>query len=213
MDSLWHSIPCLTPHWSSSRTIRGSFQKNIYILVHGASGGVGTAALQFARSLPNAVVIGTAGTEEGRNAILQNGATHCLNHREENYLNSISEFTEGHGVDIILEMLANVNIAKDTKILALGGRICVIGSRGSLDFTPRDLMQKRSELRGVFLNLMTNEEKKEAVEGINKGLQDGSVVPIIEKTFKLSEAPEAHTLIMDSSRTSAGKIIIQPWEE
>ena len=101
------------------------------VLIHGASGGVGVAALQLART-KGLRVIGTAGTQRGRDLVAREGAHHVLDHRARDYQDDIMKVTAGKGVDVILEMLANVNLAADLKLLAWGGRVVVIGSRGKL---------------------------------------------------------------------------------
>src|ERR1035441_4967054 len=107
------------------------------VLVHGGSGGVGTAAIQLARNA-GLKVISTAGTLKGEELLRQLGAHYVLNHRKPDYLSEIMTITEGLGVDAILEMLANVNLGKDLGILAMNGRVVVIGSRGKVEVDARD---------------------------------------------------------------------------
>ncbi|MGV3719808.1 MAG: NADPH:quinone reductase, partial [Actinomycetota bacterium] len=97
------------------------------VLVHGASGGVGTAAVQIA-SAQGITVIGTAGTDSGRAQVLAQGAAHALDHHAPDYLQQVLALTQGNGVDVVLEMLANVNLGKDLTVLARGGRVVIIGS-------------------------------------------------------------------------------------
>jgi len=182
------------------------------ILVHGASGGVGTACVQFAKTLPNTIIIGTAGSTEGCERVLSQGANYAFNHHEENYMEQILEKTEGKGVDIILEMLANINLGKDLKILASRGRVVVIGSRGNVEITPRDLMSKRSEIRAVALPNATPDEVTAIIKGIQDGITKGSLVPVIGKTYKLQNAFQSHIDIMDNNLGSSGKLVILPWE-
>ena len=85
------------------------------VLVHGASGGVGIAAVQLARAA-GMTVIGTAGTERGRKLVLEQGAQHVLDHTVAGYLEQVMSLTEGRGVDVILEMLANVNLGNDLNV-------------------------------------------------------------------------------------------------
>jgi NADPH2:quinone reductase len=181
------------------------------ILVHGASGGVGTACVQFARQIPNTIVIGTAGTPEGCERVLKLGAHYVFNHREENYMQQILEKTEGKGVDIICEMLANVNLGNDLKILSMRGRVVVIGSRGNVEITPRDLMGKRSSIRGLALFNATPDEKIMIKNGIQKGITDGFLNPVIGKCYSLDEAPQSHIDILDSSKGTSGKLVLLPW--
>src|SRR5437763_3205064 len=94
------------------------------VLVHGASGGVGTAAVQLARAA-GLTVIGTAGTEPGRKLVLEEGAHHALNHHAPGYLEEALRLTGGRGVDVVLEMLANLHLANALTALAFGCRVVV----------------------------------------------------------------------------------------
>ena len=120
------------------------------LLVHGASGGVGIAAVQIARAM-GLTVVGTAGTDKGLELVRREGAHHAFNHRSAGYQEAIMKATNGRGVDIIIEMLANVNLGNDLKLLARFGRVIVIGSRADVTITPRDLMARSSSVRGFVL--------------------------------------------------------------
>ncbi|XP_060940415.1 quinone oxidoreductase-like isoform X2 [Limanda limanda] len=124
------------------------------VLIHGASGGVGVAACQLSRAL-GLRVLGTAGTPEGMKLVLNNGAHMAFNHREQGYTDKIMEATDGRGVDVIVEMLSNVNLSKDLEMLAYGGRVTVIGSRGPIEINPSDTMAKESSIIGVVLFFAT----------------------------------------------------------
>ncbi len=115
------------------------------VLIHGASGGVGTAAVQIARSM-GLTVLGTAGTPQGLDLVKRQGAHQVFDHRKSGYQEEILRATGNRGVDIILEMLANVNLAHDTKLLANNGRVIVIGSRGEVTINPRELMGRRASI-------------------------------------------------------------------
>ena len=104
------------------------------VLVHGASGGVGTAAVQIARA-HGFLVLGTGGTEKGRGLVAQNGAQHVLDHKDPAYLEKLLALTGGKGVDVILEMLANVNLGKDLTLLAKGG-LGITGLLTDVSVTP-----------------------------------------------------------------------------
>ena len=175
------------------------------VLVHGASGGVGIAAVQFAAAA-GLTVIGTGGTGRGRQLVREQGAAHVLDHRAADYLDQLLALTEGRGVDLILEMLANVNLGRDLGVLAKGGCIVVIGSRGEVQINPRLLM--RSE--GAILGLMagTPEQYAQAHAAIGAGLRTGALRPIIGQELPLAEAPRAHHEIMES--TAYGKIVLLP---
>lgn len=177
------------------------------VLVHGATGGVGIAAVQLAREA-GMKVIGTGGTEAGRELVLQQGASYVFDHKSPNYMDQILATTEGHGVDIILEMLANVNLGNDLKILAPRGRVVVIGSRGRVEIDPRDTMKRDAAILGM---LLFNLPKTEAI-GIHAalfaGLENGTLRPIVGKEIPLAEASRAHKAVMDPG--AYGKIVLIP---
>jgi NADPH2:quinone reductase len=177
------------------------------ILVHGASGGVGIAAVQLARAA-GMQVIGTGGSERGRNLVIEQGAHHVLDHRAPNYLDQIQALTKGRGVDVILEMLANINIEKDLRILAMHGRIVVIGSRGRIEIDPRDAMIRDASILGMLLFNMTPQEAAPIHLALFAGLENGTIRPVIGKQIPLAEAPRAHREIMEPG--AYGKIILIP---
>jgi NADPH2:quinone reductase len=177
------------------------------VFVHGASGGVGIAALQLARA-HGMQVIGTAGTGDGLRLVHEQGAHHVLSHRDSDYLQQIPALTGGRGVDVILEMLANVNLDRDLDILARHGRIAVIGNRGRVEIDPRKMMGKDGLIVGMTLFNTTREEFLEIHAGIVAGLENGTLNPIIGKEMRLSEAAQAHVAVMEPG--AYGKIVLLP---
>lgn len=177
------------------------------VLIHGASGGVGMAAVQLARAT-GLTIIGTAGTNDGRKLVAEQGAHYVLDHREPNYLENALQLTSGRGVDLILEMLANVNLAQDLPILARNGRVIVVGSRGKIEITPRDLMGRDADIRGMILFNASREELVSIHTALGAGLENGSLRPVVGKQFTLAEAPQAHITIMQPG--AYGKIILVP---
>ena len=175
------------------------------VLVHGASGGVGIAAVQFAANA-GIRVLGTASSKEGKELVRTSGAVAVFDHSADGYLDEILEQTEDRGPDVILEMLANVNLENDLKILAKFGRVVVIGSRGSLEFAPRSAMAKDAVIYGMLLFNAPETELREAVEKIEEGLAAGYLKPTVEAEFLLSEAPRAHREVME--RKAQGKIVL-----
>jgi NADPH2:quinone reductase len=177
------------------------------VLVHGASGGVGIAAVQMARA-GGFTVIGTAGTEKGRKLVLEQGAHHVVDHREEGYAEEIMTLTKGRGVDVILEMLANVNLAKDLTLLALRGRVVVIGNRGSIEINPRATMQRDLSILGLWLMNTTKEELASTHAALVAGLESGTLNPVVGRQMPLAEAARAHREVMEPG--AYGKIILIP---
>lgn len=192
------------------------------VLVHGASGGVGIAAVQWAKNA-GLTVIGTASSEEGRQLVRDQGADFVFDHSNVpeptggaegfmpssgagGYLAEIQEATGGRGVDIILEMLANKNLQKDFDVLAMFGRITVIGNRGSLDFNPRAVMGKDASVYGMALFNAPEPQMNEIHEAIYRGLSDGYLKPVISNSFALADAPLAHRAVIENK--AAGKIVL-----
>jgi NADPH2:quinone reductase len=175
------------------------------VLVHGASGGVGTAALQIARA-HGMRVIGTAGSEEGIALVRSQGAHHVLNHRAADYLQRVPSLTDGRGVDIVLEMLANVNLDRDLDALAPHGRIVVIGNRGRIDIDPRKAMARDADILGMTLFNATRAHLEEIHAGLVAGLENGTLKPVIGKEMPLADAAQAHVAVMESG--AVGKIVL-----
>lgn len=177
------------------------------VLVHGASGGVGLAAVQLARAA-GLRVIGTAGTDEGLTLVLAQGAHHVLNHRSANYLEKLQELTCGTGVDVILEMLANVNLDRDLGALAIEGRVVVIGSRGRVEIDPRTAMGKEASILGMTLYNASEQELASMHAAFVAGLENGTLRPVVSKELPLAAAASAHHAVMEAS--TFGKIVLLP---
>ena len=179
---------------------RGNLQKEDVVLIHGASGGVGTLALQMAKQT-GAFVIGTAGTKEGMAKVKQNGADLVFNHNEDHYLDKIPP------VDLVLEMLANVNLEKDLELINRYGRIVVIGNRGSLDFNPRLAMEKEADILGMAVWNASEADYLNSLNAIEKLLANGVLKPEIGAIYPLSKAAQAQ---YDSLHTSGiGKVLLK----
>lgn len=175
------------------------------VLIHGASGGVGTAAIQIARNI-GLTVFGTAGSAKGLELIKREGVHQAFDHTKPGYTDEIMQATGNRGADVILEMLANVNLAKDLKLLAIHGRVIIIGNRGETTVNPRDLMLRRSVARGFTLWALTEAEAADCFAGINTGLASGTLRPIVAKELSLKEAPQAHLDVLAPG--ASGKIVL-----
>jgi len=186
---------------------RGQAKPGETVLVHGASGGVGTAAVQIARAA-GLVVFGTGGTEEGRKLVAEQGAHHVLDHKNPDYLKQLMDLTGGQGVNLILEMLANVNLGKDLEVLSRNGRVVVIGSRGTVEINPRNTMARDADIRGMALFNATEADYQTIHAALVAGLENRTYRPIIGRRFPLADAPKAHEAIMAPG--SHGKIVLVP---
>ncbi len=177
------------------------------VLVHGATGGVGIAAVQIAAA-HGLTVIGTGGTDEGRRLVLEQGAAHVLDHRAPDYLAEVLSLTGGQGANIILEMLANVNLGRDLGVLARGGRVVVIGSRGTVEINPRDVMARDAAILGMVLFLAEGKELAGIHAALGAGLANGTLRPVVREEIPLAEAARAHQAVMEAG--SHGKIVLTP---
>lgn len=177
------------------------------VLVHGASGGVGIAAVQLAVAA-GMTVIGTVGTERGAQLVREQGAQHIVNHHQPDQVQQVLDLTRGQGVDVILEMLANVNLGQDLPMLARGGRVVVIGSRGDVQITPRDLMRQEAAIFGMVLMNAAPTELKSIHAFLVTGLANGTLRPVVGQEFPLKEAAKAHHLVMEAS--AYGKVVLIP---
>ena len=186
---------------------RGDVRSGETLLVHGASGGVGTAAVQLARDA-GIKVFGTAGSPEGRELVQELGAELVFDHHGPGYREAIMSATQGRGVDCILEMLANVNLGADLQLLAPRGRVVVIGSRGSVEINPRDAMMRDADIRGMVFANASPEELRAIYKSLSEQLGAGRIQPVIGKELPLIAAPEAHRAVM--SPNARGKIVLIP---
>jgi NADPH2:quinone reductase len=184
---------------------RGGARPGETVLIHGATGGTGIAALQFARMF-GLRVFATGGTAAGREMIETQGGE-PFDHSSPDYHEQILARAGGRGVDLIVEMLANVNLGRDLTLLARGGRVAVVGSRGTVEINPRDTMAREADIRGVFMGGATAAEAAEAWAAIDAGLLSGALAPIVAEEIPLADAFRAHEAVMASGHR--GKIVLR----
>ncbi|CAF0808732.1 unnamed protein product [Rotaria sordida] len=191
-----------TPYFTAYRAlvIKGHAKPNETVLIHGASGGVGIAAVQLAKSL-GLRVIGTASTEQGLQAVHNQGADLVFNHKQEGYLKDIANTSINNGgVDLIIEMLANVNLNNDLQLLRSHvGRVVVVGNRGTIDINPRLLMMKETSVHGVSLFSSSEDEIQMINAYLQFGLKNGILKPLLGQTYPLEQAAQAHTDVVFNS--------------
>ncbi|MBL8886221.1 MAG: NADPH:quinone reductase [Phycisphaerales bacterium] len=187
--------------------VRGRAKAGETVLVHGATGGVGIAAVQLARAA-GLRVFGTGSTERGRQLAVEQGAAKVFDHGKAGYIEEIRAATDGKGPDLIVEMLANVNLENDLGLAAMHGRIVIIGSRGKIEITPRHTMKNNIDVMGMGVLNATNEELHGAWESIRSGIDAGKLRPIIGEKFSLDDAAKAHAKVMEPG--AFGKIVLIP---
>ena len=123
----------------------------------------------------------------------------CVEHRETGLLEKIQELTCGKGVDVILEMLANVNLDLDLPILAPNGRAVIIGSRGRVEIDPRSIMSREATVLGMTLYNATDKELASMHAAFAAGLEDGTLRPVVSRGIPLADAAAAHHDVMEKS--------------
>lgn len=186
--------------------IRGEGKEGERVLIHGASGSVGQAAVQLAGGA-GMKVFGTAGSSDGCVLVEKLGGT-CVDHSKPAYEKQLLGATEGEGFNLILEMLANVNLEKDLEMLAPGGRVIIIGSRGRIEIDPRATMGKETDIRGLALFNATAEETRKTHEALAEAMVQGILSPAVSRELALAQAPESHELVMQNG--NGGKIVLLP---
>lgn len=210
-------IPYPTAHYALFA--RGHAQPGETVLIHGGSGAVGQAAIQLAKA-HGLHVLATAGTETGLELVTLHGADAAFDHTRLGYREAILEYTNGLGVHLIVEMLANVNLAHDLTLLApnangsanakanTNGRVLVVGSRGPVEINPRDLMLRSADIRGVLLFNASQAELSSIHAELQGALRAGQIRPSIALEFPLADAAAAHTTLL--TRGVNGKIVLRP---
>jgi NADPH2:quinone reductase len=175
------------------------------VLVHGATGGVGLAAVEFAHAR-GLRVIGSGGTDEGLAVVRDHGADVIVNHRTQGYTDEIMRATDGRGVDVVIEMAAHINLDRDLTLIAKQGRVVVVGSRGPVEINPRLTMGKDAAILGMTLFNATDRDVAEIHAAVIAGLSDGTLNPVVGREMALAEAARAHATVMEPG--ALGKIVL-----
>ena len=198
-----------TPYGAAWRALvlRAQARPGETVLIHGASGGVGVAATQIARA-HGLRIIGTAGTDKGIALVREQGAHEVLNHHDADHMSRIMPLTGGRGADVILEMLANINLDRDLDVLALHGRVVVVGNRGRVEINPRTLMSRDGTILGMTMFNATGEEQHAIHTALAAGLEHGALAPVIGQEIPLAQAVQAHDAVMETG--AFGKIVLVP---
>lgn len=190
---------------------RCALQPGETLLIHGGSSGIGTAAIMIAANLGSEVLV-TAGSDAKCQACLDLGAKLAINYKTEDFVEKAKEFTDGRGVDVILDMVAGDYLQRDIDCLAEDGRIGVIallgGAKAEINAGP--ILRKRMTLTGSTLRARSVEVKAAIAEGLRDKvwplLEAGTIKPIIHATCPLEEAAKAHQILEDGDHI--GKVVL-----
>ena len=181
-------------------------------LVHGGGSGIGTMAIQLAKSAGATVAV-TAGSQEKLDACKALGADITINYREEDFAASLKQATGGHGADVILDIIGGAYLPGNVDALASEGRMVFIGlqkgGKGELDMGK--LMAKRGTIMGTTLRARPKEQKAEIVRAVTKHvwplIEAGKITPVVHRELPISQAAEAHRIMEASTHT--GKILLR----
>lgn len=198
-------IPYTTAYRAVSQV--GNVRSGEWVLVHGASGSVGLAAVQMARAA-GALVIGTASSKPGQDLIAAQGADAVFEHEGAAFEQGVRELTNGRGVDLIVEMLANQNLGRDLSILKRHGRVVVVGSRGVVEINPRDLMIREAAAYGVFFFAISPQDLQAIQDALASAFSIGTARPVLGDAFPLAEAARAHEHVLKAG--ARGKVFLNP---
>jgi NADPH:quinone reductase-like Zn-dependent oxidoreductase len=190
---------------------RGGLEPGEWLLVHGGSSGIGTTAIQMATALGAKVMV-TVGNDEKARACEALGAARAVNYREEDFVEAVREATGGNGANVILDMVGGDYVERDLRAAALEGHIVQIaflkGSKVELDLMR--LMMRRLTLTGSTLRAQSPEAKTRMAKAIEQRvwplIAAGKVKPVVDSTFDLAQASEAHRRIDDPDHV--GKIVL-----
>ena len=175
------------------------------VLVHGATGGVGIAAVQMCK-MHGLRVFATGGSERGLDVVRENGADAVFNHREDGYQQAIATAAGSQGIDIVLEMAAHLNLDKDLGLLGRQGRIVVIGNRGRVEIDARQAMARDAAVLGMTLFNVSPADLAAIHAAVGAGLACGALNPIVGREMPLSEASRAHEAVLEPG--ALGKIVL-----
>jgi NADPH2:quinone reductase len=182
-------------------------------LIHGGSSGIGVTAVQLATEFGARAMV-TAGSTAKCDACLKLGAVAAINYREQDFVEEIKRLTEGHGVNVILDMVGAPYIARNLRCLAMDGRLVQIafleGSKvAAFDFL--HVMTRRLTITGSTMRPRTTAEKGAIATALHEMvwpvLEAGRCTPVIHAVFPLAEAAAAHRLMESSAHI--GKIMLQ----
>ncbi|MCQ1957720.1 NAD(P)H-quinone oxidoreductase [Arthrobacter sp. zg-Y826] len=182
-----------------------------YVLIHGATGGIGTMAIQMVAAF-GAVPMVTAGSAEKLELAESLGAKVLINYKEQDFVEAVRVATDGHGADVILDVVGAKYLQRNLDALAVAGRLVIIGLQGGTkaELNLNQLMTKRAAVIGTTLRGRPVEEKAAIMSAVGEYvwplLVSGQIRPLVDRTFPLGEAASAHEYF--DSGQHAGKILL-----
>jgi len=182
--------------WSNVFMIAG-LQPGEVLLVHGGSSGIGTMAIQLAREVGARVAV-TAGSADKLAACRELGAEVLINYRDEDFVERVRDATQGHGADVVLDVIGARYLSRNVDVLATSGRLVVIGLQGgtTAELDLNALLRKRASVIATSLRARPLAEKASIVAAVREHVwplvAEGRVRPVIHQRFPLEDAAQAH---------------------
>jgi len=194
------------PYTTAHRALfgRANAKTGDKVLVHGATGAVGIATVQLALAA-GMDVVASAGTEDGAKLLREQGVETVIMHNEADHLAPFQSLPTGF--DVIIEMLANHNLDQDLKALTFGGRVAVVGNRGTVEINPRDLMARDAAVFGVALANVKPAELALIAKALKPLFEKGVLKPVIRRTYELTELAQAHEDVLKSG--ALGNLVVR----
>lgn len=181
------------------------------LLVHGGSSGIGTMAIQLAKAAGARVAV-TAGSKEKLDRCAELGADILINYREQDFLEELRTATDGHGADVILDIIGAKYLDKNVQALATNGRLAIIGMQGGVkgELNLSTLIGKRGAVTATGLRARPASEKAAIVAAVREHvwplLADGRVRAVVDSTVPMPEVAQAHRALDESGHI--GKILL-----
>jgi len=203
--TVWHNL------FQQSNIFGEHLQRGDSILIHGGTSGIGSTAIQMAKAF-DITVYASAGSQEKCKACLDFGAEKAINYKTEDFVERINELTGGKGVNLVLDMVSGPYLPKNLEVLAVGGRLAIIGSLGGVrsEINMRNVMRRRLTIAGSTLRARNSAVKAsiaaELREHVWPLLKDETMKIRIDTVFDMSEASKAHSLM--ESNAHIGKIAL-----
>ena len=202
----------------------GNLRQKDTILIHGGGGGVGTASIQIAKSIKSNII--TTASSWKHKKLIDMGVDLCIDYKKHDFVSKVKEFTNGKGVDIIIDPIGAKNWKKSYNCLASMGKLIIFGDQDLVSgyklnitnafkellsmpkYKPLSLMSSNKSIMGYHLGRMVNAERqfKRSIQELNKLVNKEKVTPIIDKIFNYKDSPNAHKYMQE--RKNFGKILI-----
>ena len=189
----------------------GRMRKGEIVLVQAGASGVGVAAIQLAARAGASMVLATASSDERLEKLKPLGLTHGINYAADDVATEVMRLTNNHGADVIVDPVGGTTLQSSIGSLAYRGRVSMVGAAGRepMKVDVSSMMGGNRSLSGVFLGAeIATDRVHDMIQGLINDIAKGDLKVIVDRTFKLSEAADAHRFI--ESRQAVGRVLLIP---